>query len=105
MPRPSHSSWFDHPNNICWAAQIIKLLIMQCSPLSSHLIPLRLKYLPQHPILKYPVPMFLPRCERPSSAPIQNNRQSYSSLYLNLHIIGYNFQTTPNTTGEMKSTY
>ena len=27
MNRPSHSSQFDHPNNICWAVQIIKLLI------------------------------------------------------------------------------
>ena len=29
MTCPSHSSWFDHPNNIWWAGQIIKLLIMQ----------------------------------------------------------------------------
>jgi hypothetical protein len=28
VPRPSHSSWYDHPNNICWGVQIIKLLIM-----------------------------------------------------------------------------
>jgi len=28
MPRPSHSSWFYHPNNIGWGVQIIKLLIM-----------------------------------------------------------------------------
>ena len=27
-PRPSHSSRFDHPNNIWWAVQIIKLLII-----------------------------------------------------------------------------
>jgi hypothetical protein len=26
MLRPSHSSLFDHPNNIVWAVQIIKLL-------------------------------------------------------------------------------
>jgi hypothetical protein len=26
--------------------------------------------------------MFLPRCERPSSTPIQNNRQNYRSVYL-----------------------
>jgi hypothetical protein len=25
MPRPTHSSWSDHPNNIWWGAQIIKL--------------------------------------------------------------------------------
>ena len=28
MPRPSHSSRFNHPNNIGWGVQIIKLLIM-----------------------------------------------------------------------------
>ena len=28
MPLPSHSSSFDHPNNIWWEIQIIKLLIM-----------------------------------------------------------------------------
>jgi hypothetical protein len=28
MPCPSHSSWFYHLNNIRWAVQIIKLLIM-----------------------------------------------------------------------------
>jgi hypothetical protein len=39
-----------------------------------HLIPLRLKYSPQHPILKYPQPTFLPQCERPSFTPIQNIR-------------------------------
>ena len=27
MPCPSHSSWFDHPNNIWWGVQIIKLFI------------------------------------------------------------------------------
>jgi hypothetical protein len=42
------------------------------------------KYLPQHPILKQPHPTFLPPCERPSSTPIQHNRQNYSFVYLNL---------------------
>ena len=28
MPRPFHSSWFYHPNNIVWAVQIIKLINM-----------------------------------------------------------------------------
>ena len=28
MPRSSHSSWFDHPNNIWWGVQIIMLIIM-----------------------------------------------------------------------------
>jgi hypothetical protein len=30
--------------------------------------------------------MFLPQCERPSLTPIQNNRQNYSSVYLNFYI-------------------
>ena len=28
IPRPSHSSRFDHPNNILWAEEIIKLTFM-----------------------------------------------------------------------------
>jgi len=32
MPRPSHSSWFDYPNNIWWAVRVIKILIMQSCP-------------------------------------------------------------------------
>ena len=37
-------------------------------------LPPRPKYSPQHPILKYPQPAFLPQCERPSFTPIQNKR-------------------------------
>ena len=43
MSRPSHSSRFDHPNNIGWAVQIIKLLIMQFSTFPCYLFPLRPK--------------------------------------------------------------
>jgi hypothetical protein len=43
----------------------IKILIMYFSTLSCYLVPLRLKYSPQHPILKYPQPTFLPQCKRP----------------------------------------
>jgi len=32
---------------------------MQLSPFSCHLVPLRSKYSPQHPILKHPQPAFL----------------------------------------------
>jgi hypothetical protein len=31
MPRPSYSSWFDHPNDMWWGVQSIKLLVMQSS--------------------------------------------------------------------------
>ena len=68
MPSPSYSSLFDHPNNIWWAVQIIKLLIIQFSPFPSYLVPLRHKYSPQHPILKHPQPKFLPQFEPPSVA-------------------------------------
>jgi len=34
MPRPFHSSRFDHANNIWWEIQIVKLLIVWFSPLS-----------------------------------------------------------------------
>jgi hypothetical protein len=49
MPRPSHSSRFDHPNNIGWAVQIIKLLIMHSPPPPCSLVPLGPKHLPQRP--------------------------------------------------------
>jgi hypothetical protein len=35
MPRLSHFSWFDHPNNISWGVQIIKFLFMQYSSFPS----------------------------------------------------------------------
>ena len=84
MPRPSHSSRFYHPHNIEWGLQIIKLFIMWFSPFPCYPIPLRPKYSPQYVILKRPKPMFLPQCQRPSFTPIQNNKQNYSSVYLNL---------------------
>jgi len=37
MPRPSHSSRFDHPNNVGWGVEIIKL-IMSFFPLPSSLL-------------------------------------------------------------------
>ena len=64
MPRPSHSSWFAHPN-IWWGIHSIKRLLMS-SPLSSYLIPLRPKYSPQHPILKHVQPTSLPQCDQVS---------------------------------------
>jgi len=67
MPRPSHSCQFYHLNNIGWSVQIIKLLIMQFSPLPCYLVPLRPKYSPQHP-----KPTFLPQSVWPCFTPIQN---------------------------------
>jgi hypothetical protein len=42
-----------------------------------------LTYSPQHSTLKNPQPTFLSQCQRPNFTPIQNNRQNYSSVYLN----------------------
>ena len=53
---------FDHPSNIWWGLQVIKLLIMQSPPVPCHFIPLRPKYITQHPILKDLTPSFLPWC-------------------------------------------
>ena len=39
---------------------------------------------PQHHVLKHPQLPFLPQCQRPSFTPIQNNKQNYSSIYLDL---------------------
>ena len=74
IPCPSHSSRFDHPNNIWWAVHIIKLFAVWLSPLPCYLIPLRPKYSPQHTILKHPQPTLLPRYGQPRFTPIQNNR-------------------------------
>jgi hypothetical protein len=51
---------------------------MLSSPLPCHLVSLKPKYPPQHPILEHPQPLFLPQCQRPSFTPIQNNRYNYS---------------------------
>jgi hypothetical protein len=61
------------------------LLIMQCSPVSCHLISFRSKYSPQHPILKHPQSVFLPQYQRPSFTPIPNHRQNYSFVYFNFY--------------------
>ena len=54
-----------------------------CSILHSS-VPLRSKCYSQHQILKHPQSTFVPQCEWPSFTPIQNNRQNYSSGYLNI---------------------
>ena len=85
MSRPSRSSRFYHPNNIWWGIQIIKLLIMYFSPFHYYSYTITP---PQHPILKHPQPTFLPQYDRPNFTPIQNNRQNYNALYINLYIFG-----------------
>jgi hypothetical protein len=73
--------WLDHSSYTWRRVQVKMLLIMQFSPISRHLISLRSKYSPQHPVLKHLLSMFLPYSKRPSFTPIQNQRQNYSFLY------------------------
>jgi hypothetical protein len=44
IPRPSYNSSLNHPNNIWWSLQVMKLLVTQSSPVSRHFHPLRSKY-------------------------------------------------------------
>ena len=53
-----------------------------------YLVPLRHRHSPQHPILIHPQHMFLPQCERPSFAPIQNNKTRYYSGNFNPYNFG-----------------
>jgi len=54
MPCPSHSSLFDHANNICWGIQSMKLLVTYSSPVCCYFVALRSKYLPEYPIFQHP---------------------------------------------------
>jgi hypothetical protein len=73
------------------------LFIILSSPIPFHLIPLKPKYLPQHPVLEHTQLMPLPHCDRPKLTPAQYNGQSYSSLYLYF----YNFISIPRPKGSI----
>jgi len=76
MSRPSHSSQFDHRTIL---GEQYGSLSSLCSFLHS---PVTSSFLGPNILLRHPLSMFLPQCEQPSFMPIQNNRQSYSSVYL-----------------------
>jgi hypothetical protein len=59
IPSPFHPHRLDYSNYTWRRVQITKLLVMQFSPFSTHLIPLRSKYPPQYPVLKHLQSMFL----------------------------------------------
>ena len=86
LPRSSLSSTFDHPNNIWWGVQIMKLPIL--SPLPCYLVALRPNVFPRYPVLKHPQPTFLTQSERPCFTSIQNKSQNcvFFFLYLNPYI-------------------
>ena len=86
---PTHLILLDMIIRTKFGEEYISVSSSLCSFIySRYLIPLRSKYTPQHPILKHPQPMFIPQYKQPSFTPIQNNRQNYSSVYLNLYIFG-----------------
>jgi hypothetical protein len=84
MPCPLHCSWLDHSYYTWRKVQIMKLLVMQFSPASYHFIPLRSKYSPQHPVLKYSQSMLLR--QRPSFIPMQNCKQNYTFVCFNFYV-------------------
>ena len=86
---PIHVTCPIHPILLNFIIQIIigeEYRSLSSSLFSSQYSPVT--YSPQHPILQQPQSTFLPQCEWPSFTPINNERQIYSSLYLNICIIG-----------------
>jgi hypothetical protein len=74
-PLPAHLILLDLITRMIFYDEYRSLSSLLCSLLHSPvpLFPLRPKYLPQHPILEHPQPMFIPQCERSSFTTIQNN--------------------------------
>ena len=87
---PAHLILPDSVTQIIFGEEYRSVSSSLCSftALPSYHVSLRPKYPPQNPILKRPQPTFLPQYECPSFMPIQNNRQNYSSVHLNLIIFG-----------------
>ena len=69
---PAHLTLLDFITRTIFGEEYRSLSSSSCSFLHSpvNVIPLRPKYSPQHPILKYPQSTFLPQCQRPSFTPI-----------------------------------
>jgi hypothetical protein len=82
MTCPCHPPWLHHWRKL----KIMKLLIMQFSPISYHIIPLRSKYSPQHPVLKNLQSMCLLWYQRASFTSIQNHRQNYSFVCSDFYV-------------------
>jgi hypothetical protein len=56
----SHPILLDHSNYTWRRVNVRNLLIMQFPPTSCDFVPLRSKYLPQHPVLEHPQYVFFP---------------------------------------------
>ena len=79
IPRVS-PSWFYCPNNISWAVQISKLLILYSFLLLCYLIPRRPKFLHLHLFSNI-------LSVRHQVSHLQNNRENYKSLYFNIYML------------------
>ena len=87
MPRPSHSSRLYCPQNIWWGVQFIKLLILYFpTPLLP--CPSEVQISSSIPSSQTPSAYIPPQWEHPSFTHFQNNRQNYSTVYLNFYIFG-----------------
>jgi len=91
IPRPSHSSLFDHSNNIWGGIQTTKPIVMLSFPLPFYLVTLRSKYLHQHTILDHPQPTFLLASERPRFTSTQKTGQN-GNTHGDLNRCLYNFR-------------
>jgi hypothetical protein len=83
VPRPSHSSRYDPPNNSVlgtgWAVQIIKLLVLQSSRLPCYRVPLR-PISPSAPCSQTPSTYVPPSLQKIKFTTIQNKRQNHNSV-------------------------
>jgi hypothetical protein len=83
----SHRPSFDHTKNIWWKINLIQVPILQFFKTFYDLLRLRVKYLPEHPILTHP-PLYAPfQCNRPNVTPIYSHGPNYSSVCIHLHIL------------------
>ena len=87
---PIHPILFNFITQIVFGEEYRSLSLSLCSflnsPVTSSLLGLNI--ILSTLFFKNPQPPFLPQCGRPSFTPIQNRRQNYSSVYLNLYIFG-----------------
>jgi hypothetical protein len=79
----SHSPCFSwhHRNNILSGVLSMKPSIVPSPPVPYYLIPLRPKYLPQHPILRHPQPIFLSQYETIFFTPISKCTITFLYIY------------------------
>jgi hypothetical protein len=101
---PTHSIFLDFITLIILGEECISLSSSLCTSLHSSYCPatLRLKYSPPHLIFKHPHPTFFPQYERSSYILIQNNRHTYSYVYLSFIFFDSYLQTKDSAPNDSK---